>query len=83
MFGSLAFLTVYRDWRVLITATLVVVADHVTRGLLWPDSVYGVANPEWWRVLEHAAWVVFEDVILVITCVRQTPRCGTTRGAAR
>jgi hypothetical protein len=32
IFGSLAFLAFYRDWRVLVTATLVVVADHLTRG---------------------------------------------------
>jgi len=33
VFGSLAFLAFYRDWRVLVPATLVVVADH----LLPPD----------------------------------------------
>ena len=70
VFGSLAFLAFYRDWKVLMTATLVVVADHLARGLLWPDSVYGIANPEWWRFLEHAAWVVFEDVVLVLGCAR-------------
>src|SRR5207237_307122 len=30
---------------------------------------YGVANPEWWRFLEHAGWVVFEDVFLIWSCV--------------
>lgn len=72
VFGSLAFLAFYRDWRVLVTATLTLAADHLTRGLAWPDSVYGVANPEWWRFLEHAAWVAFEDVVLVVGCVRAT-----------
>jgi len=69
VFGSLAFLALYRDWTVIVTATVVVVADHLLRGLAWPDSVYGIANPEWWRFLEHAAWVAFEDVILVAGCV--------------
>jgi len=69
IFGSLAFLGFYRDWKILPTATLVVAIDHLARGVLWPDSVYGLANPEWWRFLEHAAWVAFEDVILVIACV--------------
>jgi signal transduction histidine kinase len=64
VFGSLAFLAVYRDWRVLVTATAVVVADHFVRGMWWPDSIYGIANPEWWRFAEHAAWAVFEDVVL-------------------
>ncbi|MEQ1908565.1 MAG: ATP-binding protein [Vicinamibacterales bacterium] len=70
IFGSLAFLAFYLDWRVLVTATLMVVADHMFRGIFWPESVYGVAYTDWWRFLEHAAWVVFEDVILVYACLR-------------
>jgi len=72
VFGSLAFLAFYRDWRVIATASLTMAADHLTTGLAWPDSVYGVANPEWWRFLEHVAWVAFEDVILLVGCVRAT-----------
>jgi signal transduction histidine kinase len=68
--GSLAFLAFYRDWKVVPTATAVVAIDHVVRGIWWPDSVYGVANPEWWRFLEHAAWVAFADVIVVLACLR-------------
>jgi signal transduction histidine kinase/CheY-like chemotaxis protein/HPt (histidine-containing phosphotransfer) domain-containing protein len=70
VFGSLAFLAFYRDWTVLITASVVVAADHFLRGLYWPQSVYGVLMPGWWRWLEHAGWVVFEDVILIYSCVR-------------
>ena len=69
VFGSLAFLAFYLDWKVLLTATTVVAADHFARGILWPESVYGIANPEWWRFLEHAGWVVFEDVFLVWMCL--------------
>lgn len=68
IFGSLAFLAFYRDHWVLLPATIVVAADHFLRGILWPESVYGIANPEWWRFLEHAGWVVFEDAVLVIAC---------------
>jgi PAS domain S-box-containing protein len=70
VFGSLAFLAMYRDWKILPTATAVVAADHLARGLWWPDSVYGIANPEWWRFLEHAGWVAFEDLILIYACAR-------------
>jgi signal transduction histidine kinase len=70
IFGSLAFLSFYRDPRLLLTATLVVAADHLLLGFLWPESVYGISNPEWWRFLEHAAWVVFEDIVLVLGCQR-------------
>ncbi len=72
VFGSLAFLAFYRDWRVLVPATLVVAADHILRGIFWPQSVYGLLTPSPWRWLEHAAWVVFEDVILVLACLRGT-----------
>jgi hypothetical protein len=37
VFGSLAILAFYRDWRVLITATIVVAADHMLRGIFWPQ----------------------------------------------
>jgi hypothetical protein len=69
VFGSLAFLAFYLDWPVLITGTVVVAADHFLRGIYWPESVYGIANPEWWRFLEHAGWVVFCDTFLIWGCV--------------
>ena len=55
VFGSLAFLAFYRDWRVLVPATIVVALDHMLRGLFWPQSVYGVAIASQWRWIEHAA----------------------------
>ena len=70
VFGSLAFLAFYRDWRVLVPATIVVALDHMLRGFFWPQSVYGVLVPSHWRWIEHAAWVVFEDVFLVMSCLR-------------
>src|SRR6202021_4177803 len=42
VFGSLAILAFYRDWKVLISATVVVTVDHLLRGIFWPESVYGV-----------------------------------------
>lgn len=70
VFGSLGILAGYRDWTVLLTATIVVAADHLIRGLLWPESVYGIVNPEWWSFLEHAFWVVFAIAFLMVLCVR-------------
>jgi signal transduction histidine kinase len=70
VFGSLAILAFYRDVRILVPATVVVAADHFIRGLYWPESVYGVVNPDWWRFLEHAGWVVFIDVFLVMHCIQ-------------
>ncbi|HST31532.1 MAG TPA: PAS domain S-box protein [Chthoniobacterales bacterium] len=70
VFGSLVILSFYRDWRVLVPATIVVGLDHFIRGVYWPYSVYGVLAASPWRSMEHAAWVVFEDVFLVISCFR-------------
>lgn len=70
VFGSLAFLAFYRDWRVLVTASAVVAVDHFIRGVWWPGTVFGVFVSSHWRWLEHAAWVVFEDVFLIRSCQR-------------
>ena len=73
VFGSLAFLALYRDWRVLVVATAVTGADHVCRGIWVPVSVYGTATASHWRWAEHVAWVAFEDAVLFV---------GAARGAA-
>ena len=70
VFGSLAFLAFYRDWKVVLTATVVVAADHFFRGVFLPQSVFGVATASQWRWLEHAGWVVFEDIVLWNSIVR-------------
>jgi len=65
VFGSLAFLAIYRDWRVVLTASAVTAADHLLRGYFFPESVYGVLSATPWRAFEHAGWVVFEDIFLI------------------
>jgi hypothetical protein len=77
VFGSLAFLAFYLDWKVIMTATVVVAADHFARGIFWPESVYGVSNPEWWRFLEHAGWVAFEDVFVIWACITSSREFGS------
>jgi two-component system, sensor histidine kinase and response regulator len=68
IFGSLAFLAFYRDWRVLLTATIVTAFDHFLRGTYWPQSIFGTITPDSLRWIEHAGWVLFEDVFLFIMC---------------
>ncbi|MGI9087827.1 MAG: PAS domain S-box protein [Chthoniobacterales bacterium] len=70
VFGSLVILSFYRDWKVFIPATLVVALDHFIRGIYWPYSVYGVLSASPWRSFEHAGWVVFENLFLMISCLR-------------
>lgn len=70
IFGLLAFLALYRDWRVMLTATVVVSSEHLVRGMLWPQSIYGVLVPSLWRWAEHAGWVLFEDAFLLLAIWR-------------
>ncbi|MBI2811244.1 MAG: response regulator [Candidatus Melainabacteria bacterium] len=70
VFCSLAFLALYRDWRVFIAPTIVVAIDHGLRGVFWPQSVYGVSVSEPLRYLEHVGWVLFEDAVLIISTIQ-------------
>jgi PAS domain S-box-containing protein len=82
VFGSLVILSFYRDWRVLIPATLVVYVDHILRGIYSPYSVYGVLSASPWRSIEHAGWVIFEDIFLVISCLRNVREMRFTANRA-
>jgi two-component system sensor histidine kinase/response regulator len=68
IFGSLAFLALFRDWKVLVTSSVVLVVDHFLRGIFWPQSVFGALIVSRWRWAEHTIWVVFEDIVLVLGC---------------
>jgi len=70
VFGSLALLAFYLDWGVLVTAAVTIALDHYVRGLIWPESIYGITNPEWWRFLEHGFWVACCTVSLILFCHR-------------
>jgi len=76
VFGSLAFLACYRDLGVLATASAVVTLDHLLRGAIAPQSVYGSPVPDYWRFAEHAFWVVFENLFLVISCLQSRAQIG-------
>jgi len=67
IFGVLALLAFYRDWRVLITASAVTAVYHVLFGVLAPQDIYGVYVIQPWRWAEHIGWVVFEDVFLIVS----------------
>src|SRR4051812_34822969 len=71
VFGSLALMAFYRDWRVLLTASVVVFLDHLVRGFLWPSSLYGVESVSAWRAVENAGWVSFEVGVLMLA-IRQS-----------
>jgi len=64
VFVSLVFLAFYRDWRVLVTATLAAIAYPMVRIALLPDS-YVIGASAWWRVFDQGIWVVCECFILL------------------
>lgn len=68
VFVSLALLSLYRDWKIIIAAIAVTVADHFIRGSLYPFSIYGLSNDAGWRWLEHATWILFEGIVLIAIC---------------
>ncbi len=69
-FASIAILSLYRDWRILITATAVVAVDHLVRGVWFPQSVFGTLMISPYRWIEHAWWVLFEVSFLIPGCIR-------------
>jgi hypothetical protein len=69
LFGSLAFIAFYLDYRVLITAAVTIFVDHFIRGLFYPESIYGITDPNWWLFLEHGFWVAFCVIFLARQCV--------------
>jgi signal transduction histidine kinase len=70
IFGSLALLSFYRDWKLLLTATLVVAIDHGLRGAWWPMSVFGIESASPFRWIEHTAWILCADLFLALACAR-------------
>ncbi len=70
VFGSLALLSFFRDWRVIVAASAIVLIDHGLRGLLWPEMIYGTGVRSLSRSLEHGIWVLFVDVFLILSCIR-------------
>ncbi|MGB0717644.1 MAG: sensor histidine kinase, partial [Phycisphaerae bacterium] len=70
VFGSLAFLAFYRDPWVIVSASGLIAVDHAVRGIVAPESVFGVFSSGNWRWVEHAGWVIFEDLFLLISIHR-------------
>ena len=74
IFVSLAFLSFYLDWTVLLTATAVTLADPILLGRVFPLSIFGAAGPELACWLEHAGWIAFCDIILIASCLGRLRR---------
>jgi two-component system, sensor histidine kinase and response regulator len=68
IFGALAFLSLYRDWRVLVTASIVTLGDQfMGGGILWTQSVNGLAPIVPLRCLEQIGCVLLTDFFLFVS----------------
>jgi PAS domain S-box-containing protein len=74
LFGSLAFLALYCDSRVLVPATITLSVVHVAHTIYWPGLVYAGAAVGTWRGVAFSVWVLLE--LLGLALVNR----GTERG---
>ncbi len=68
-FGSLAFLSLYRDWRVLPLAAAAVVGHHAVLGIWWPGLLAPGGGPTVWGFVGHAGWLALESAALAWSCL--------------
>ncbi|WP_241758961.1 sensor histidine kinase [Pyxidicoccus parkwayensis] len=68
VFASLALLAFYRDAWVLLSASVTTLLDPVARSFGWPPPVHGAMDPEWWRVLEQAVWLLVMNAVFLAAC---------------
>jgi two-component system sensor histidine kinase/response regulator len=64
--GALALLAFYRDWRVLVTAAIVICGDLFLASIFWPHTLYGVFSVEPWLWLEPTCWVLITVALLIV-----------------
>lgn len=69
IFGSLAFLALYRDWRILPVAAGVMLSTQLAASQLWTESLAAVPAPTLGEVIPFAGWLAFEGVALSWLCV--------------
>jgi len=72
VFVFLAFLLAYRDWRPVLFAALVIAVHHVAfdRLQLAGLPLYCLSEPDFARILVHAAFVVVQATVEVLIALR-------------
>jgi len=68
LFGALAFLALYRDWRLVTLATAVIALHHLALQLVWPWFVRDAFAASPWRTVEFGFWLLFENIALAVWC---------------
>jgi diguanylate cyclase (GGDEF)-like protein/PAS domain S-box-containing protein len=70
IFGSLAVLSLYGDWRVFVPGVSALAVNHLVRSLYWPGTLLGMGYGSWLWL--EAGWVAFEVAFLASLCLRWT-----------
>jgi PAS domain-containing protein len=65
LFVSLAFIAFYRDWTVMLTASVAAIAYPVARIALLPES-FVVGPSALWRIFDQGIWVICEAGLLML-----------------
>jgi PAS domain S-box-containing protein len=69
VFVSLALLSLYRDWRVLVMGTLVITANHIFGQFYWPFFGYTASTAvPLLSTIDYVGCVILEGTFLVISC---------------
>ena len=84
VFATLALVLVYRDWRPVLAAAVLVAVHHVAFDRLQAAGagVYCMAQPDFMKVLLHAGYVVVQTgfEIYVAVLMRQSAQTGEELG---
>jgi len=72
VFASLAFLSAYRDPRLLLAPTAFALIDRWTGGIFWPLDAIPLAR-DWLSDVEYSTWLVVVDTFLILA-IRQNER---------
>lgn len=73
IFVSLAFLSIYREWELLVVAAIATTITHLVQESFITQSLLNIAvNPLQWHWLKHTGWILFEAVFLSYACVQST-----------
>ncbi len=73
-FASLAMLSFYNEWAVLIPAAAIAVTDRGIRAGVLPQSALWLESLSALRAFEHAVWVLLETGFLMYACVEGQSR---------
>ncbi|MGZ4840254.1 MAG: response regulator [Candidatus Angelobacter sp.] len=67
VFVSIAFLALYHDYAVLITATAIFALQHLIGASIGSMAIVSEHNASLWRSAQHTGWVLFEDLVLMVS----------------